>query len=218
MKAVVAAFNQEKALVGAFSVITNLRMDFFEALVLTLTLWHAATPRAPSRQFLWRAAGWRVTPAHVSCFYTPVTNTRCSRGSWDTSQWLHQSSKTLSLSLHLQMSSDSKHFFHFNCWYDEDKSKSRTFTLWEAHSSVHSQQYEAKIKHFVITNILYTLRGRHTSHISSSTSKPRVNFANQDQATPHVSWGRKNKINFVELEIRLAPWQSSHLRITLHWV
>ena len=27
VKAVVAAFNQEKALVGAFSVITNLRMD-----------------------------------------------------------------------------------------------------------------------------------------------------------------------------------------------
>ena len=33
MKAVVAAFNQEKALVGAFSVITNPRMDLFEALV-----------------------------------------------------------------------------------------------------------------------------------------------------------------------------------------
>ena len=33
MKAVVAAFNQEKALVGAFSVITNLRMKLFEALV-----------------------------------------------------------------------------------------------------------------------------------------------------------------------------------------
>ena len=33
MKAVVAAFNQEKALEGAFSVITNLRMDLFEALV-----------------------------------------------------------------------------------------------------------------------------------------------------------------------------------------
>ena len=32
MKAVVAAFNQEKALVGAFSVITNLWMDLFEAL------------------------------------------------------------------------------------------------------------------------------------------------------------------------------------------
>ena len=36
MKAVVAAFNQEKALVGAFSVITNLRMELFEALVYTL--------------------------------------------------------------------------------------------------------------------------------------------------------------------------------------
>ena len=32
MKAVEATFNQEKALVGAFSVITNLRMDLFEAL------------------------------------------------------------------------------------------------------------------------------------------------------------------------------------------
>ena len=32
MKAVVSAFNQEKALVGAFSVITNLRMELFQAL------------------------------------------------------------------------------------------------------------------------------------------------------------------------------------------
>ena len=32
MKAVVAAFNQEKVVVGAFSVITNLRMELFEAL------------------------------------------------------------------------------------------------------------------------------------------------------------------------------------------
>ena len=30
VKAVVAAFNQEKALVGAFSVITNLWMDFLK--------------------------------------------------------------------------------------------------------------------------------------------------------------------------------------------
>ena len=35
VKAVVAAFNQDKALVGAFSVITNLRMELFEALVPT---------------------------------------------------------------------------------------------------------------------------------------------------------------------------------------
>ena len=33
----VAAFNQEKALVGAFSVITTLRMDLFEALLATRT-------------------------------------------------------------------------------------------------------------------------------------------------------------------------------------
>ena len=38
MKAVVAAFNQEKALVGAFSLITNLRMELFEALFLTLSV------------------------------------------------------------------------------------------------------------------------------------------------------------------------------------
>ena len=36
MKAVVAAFNQEKALVGAFSVITNLWMELFEALELSI--------------------------------------------------------------------------------------------------------------------------------------------------------------------------------------
>ena len=36
MKALVGAFNQEKALVGAFSVITNLRMELFQALVVTL--------------------------------------------------------------------------------------------------------------------------------------------------------------------------------------
>ena len=39
MKAVVAAFNLEKALVGAFSVITNLRMELFQALIISpLTL------------------------------------------------------------------------------------------------------------------------------------------------------------------------------------
>ena len=32
---VIAAFNQEKALVGAFSVITNLRMELFGALIVT---------------------------------------------------------------------------------------------------------------------------------------------------------------------------------------
>ena len=36
MKALVGTFNQEKALVGAFSVITNLQMELFEALVETI--------------------------------------------------------------------------------------------------------------------------------------------------------------------------------------
>ena len=35
VKTVVAAFNQEKALVGAFSVLTNLRMELFQALLDT---------------------------------------------------------------------------------------------------------------------------------------------------------------------------------------
>ena len=35
VKVVEAAFNQEKALVGAFFVITNLRMELFEALLVT---------------------------------------------------------------------------------------------------------------------------------------------------------------------------------------
>ena len=36
MQAVVPTFNQEKALEGAFSVITNLQMELFEALVETI--------------------------------------------------------------------------------------------------------------------------------------------------------------------------------------
>ena len=57
MKAVVAAFNQEKALVGAFSAITNLRMELFEALVPSQRVgrtWHTqpgargrSAPQAP---------------------------------------------------------------------------------------------------------------------------------------------------------------------------
>ena len=58
MKAVVAAFNQEKALVGAFSVITNLRMELFESLLGTaaqrcpalpsgLYNYHQSPPPAP---------------------------------------------------------------------------------------------------------------------------------------------------------------------------
>ena len=45
MKVVVAAFNQEKALVGAFSVITNLRMELFEALLGTPDMGHCVLSR-----------------------------------------------------------------------------------------------------------------------------------------------------------------------------
>merc|ERR1712067_150944 len=51
VKAVVAAFNQEKALVGAFSVITNLRMELFEALGASAAPAQArAAPKRSSRQ------------------------------------------------------------------------------------------------------------------------------------------------------------------------
>ena len=48
VKAVVAAFNQEKALVGAFSVIPTLQMALFQALLLSAATIQqvAATPRA----------------------------------------------------------------------------------------------------------------------------------------------------------------------------
>ena len=39
VKVVVAIFNQEKALVGALSVITNLRMQLFEALLSSEPRW-----------------------------------------------------------------------------------------------------------------------------------------------------------------------------------
>ena len=54
MKAVVDAFNQEEAQVGAFSVITNLRMELFQALLLT----HKCLVCLQS----WAVAGWIHDP------------------------------------------------------------------------------------------------------------------------------------------------------------
>ena len=50
MKALVGPFNQEKALVGAFSVITNLRMELFEALVTCLVTCHLSRVAAVVRR------------------------------------------------------------------------------------------------------------------------------------------------------------------------
>ena len=60
MKAVVAAFNQEKALVGAFSVITNLRMDLFEALILIVLSAPAAIFCAGKYKSLEAGAGIKI--------------------------------------------------------------------------------------------------------------------------------------------------------------
>ena len=75
---VVAAFNQEKALVGAFSVITNLRMELFQALVWWASCWsppgtaHAAqavpAPRVGGDHVaaLARVHGVALGPGHVA--------------------------------------------------------------------------------------------------------------------------------------------------------
>ena len=59
MKAVVAAFNQEKALVGAFSVITNLRMELFQALVITSSP-HNDDPLMEAAKVAGAHWGWMV--------------------------------------------------------------------------------------------------------------------------------------------------------------
>ena len=77
MKAVVATFNQEKALVGAFYVITNLRMELFEALVpvqhstVQMTVrgrYHKATvpvSLSPGRLLLSQCGSYQATQAVV---------------------------------------------------------------------------------------------------------------------------------------------------------
>ena len=74
MEAVVAAFNQEKALVGAFSVITNLRMELFQALLDTetgLCTFYISTPATAEYYTLVMVAGcnwgWSII---ASCNWT----------------------------------------------------------------------------------------------------------------------------------------------------
>ena len=69
MKAVVAAFNQEKALVAAFSVITNLQMELFEALVMYHT---GALTQAGSRKSLQSS---HSTTRHLVTVTTEQTGT-----------------------------------------------------------------------------------------------------------------------------------------------
>ena len=71
MKAIVATFNQEKALVEAFSVITILRMEIFEALVgasvryfplctMTATTRPQPSPDPDQSEMPSRYANWRL--------------------------------------------------------------------------------------------------------------------------------------------------------------
>ena len=81
MKAVVAAFNQEKTLVGAFSVITNLRMELFEALV-------AAQP--PCNYVIRPGQAWHPWPSaqqppaqgqtSYCCYHSLVLDSRLAAG------------------------------------------------------------------------------------------------------------------------------------------
>ena len=76
MKAVVAAFNQEKALVGAFSVITNLRMELFEALACTENLYipHSWCTLKCLKECLWLATRlWSALVKMSSLHLTPDT-------------------------------------------------------------------------------------------------------------------------------------------------
>ena len=68
MKVVVAAFNQEKALVGAFSVITNLRMDLFEALIFT------DTDAGPEGHKHWLPGGVIPTADSIIAIITQFSN------------------------------------------------------------------------------------------------------------------------------------------------
>ena len=76
MKAVVATFNQEKVLVGAFSLITNLRMELFQALVdtryppLLAATSAQARPRLQLAEILSPIAGHMIAPA-APCLTVP---------------------------------------------------------------------------------------------------------------------------------------------------
>ena len=77
MKVVVAAFIQEKALVGAFSVMTNLRMDLFEAVVQTPAQPRQMAPRLSIVQILmnqivlWKVAG-SISPNYFMTVYWTI--------------------------------------------------------------------------------------------------------------------------------------------------
>ena len=90
MKAVVAAFNQEKALLGAFSVITNLRMELFEALHDNLVIFVFV--------FFYLQCIHLCALAAISC--TPAGPTHLLTGGgtwcWPTTRCIHEAGDSVS--------------------------------------------------------------------------------------------------------------------------
>ena len=74
MKSVEATFNQEKALVGAFSVITNLRMELFEALAATVSGADVVTEEGRNYEVWTKQTS--VQSGSVSADYPPVVDSR----------------------------------------------------------------------------------------------------------------------------------------------
>ena len=70
MKAQVGAFNQEKALVGAFSVITNLRMELFGALICTGANIFATFPS--SQLLVYDSADWSGGKGDLAAYHVPA--------------------------------------------------------------------------------------------------------------------------------------------------
>ena len=92
MKAVVAAFNQEKALVGAFSVITNLRMELFQALYYNSLGMNLVTfSSADKCHHVWgRAPRWSLSRAGNQVWRFTITEKapRPKASSWWKAGWL----------------------------------------------------------------------------------------------------------------------------------
>ena len=101
MKAVVAAFNQEKALVGAFSVITNLRMELFQALSRTCRRWRGARAAASSSSRTSApatAASGQPRPRHHAALTSLLIIRRTCTDRIDINLWLvHHGSNTMML-------------------------------------------------------------------------------------------------------------------------
>ena len=115
MKAVVAAFNQEKALVGAFSVIMNLRMELSDALLEKQCEWHLQTWSeahfithlpAVSSHYRWRPSYLnRITLTNDQMrVIGPITLFSLPLPQWSPAYWWHLATISYQLTMRLHYS------------------------------------------------------------------------------------------------------------------